>query len=112
MKGVETSNNLTGGISIREDAVGTLVADISRATSVANTGHGIDFDQNRSSASDLSGVLTATVSHATSSTNGGAGVRADSQTPGVGTLLLKTVTTDGNVGGATTGANVVVTIVP
>jgi hypothetical protein len=39
-------------------------------------------------------------------------VRADSQTPGVGTLLLKNVTVDGNVGGATTGNNVVVTIVP
>ena len=95
VRGVETSNNLTGGISIREDAAGSLLANIARATSVANTGHGIDFDENRSGGSDLSGVLTATVSQSTSSTNGGAGVRADSQTPGVGTLLLKNVTVDG-----------------
>lgn len=112
LKGVEASNNLTGGISVREDAVGTLTSAISRATAVANTGHGIDFDENRGSAADVMGILTAKVSQSKSSGNGGAGVRADSQTPGVGTLLLKNVTLEGNTGGTTTGGNVTVTIVP
>ena len=112
LKGVEASNNLAGGISVREDAVGTLTAAISRAKALANTGHGIDFDENRGSAADVMGILTATVSQSTSSGNGGAGVRADSQTPGVGTLLLTKVTLEGNTGGATTGGNVIVTIVP
>ena len=59
-----------------------------------------------------SGELTAKVSQSTSSGNAGAGVRADPQTAGVGTLLLTKVTLEGNTGGATTGGNVVVTIVP
>ncbi len=112
LKGVEASNNLTGGISVREDGIGTLTSAISRATAIANTGHGIDFDENRGSAADVMGLLTAKVSQSTSSRNGGAGVRADSQTPGVGTLLLTKVTLEGNTGGATTGGNVTVTIVP
>jgi hypothetical protein len=110
VKGVETSNNLTGGISVREDAAGTLVSSITRAVSLANTGHGIDFDENRANSSDVSGGLTADVSRSTSSSNSGAGVRADSQT--AGTLLLRDVTLAGNAGGATTGSNVVVTMVP
>ena len=112
LKGVEASNNLAGGISVREDAVGTLTSAISRATAFANTGHGIDFDENRGGAADVMGILTAKVSQSTSSGNGGAGVRADSQTPGVGTLLLQKVTLEGNTGGATTGGNVTVTAVP
>jgi hypothetical protein len=111
-KGVEASNNLTGGISVREDAAGTLTSAISSAKALANTGHGIDFDENRAGAADVMGILTAKVSQSTSSGNGGAGVRADSQTPGVGTLLLKSVTLAGNTGGATTGGNVTVTTVP
>ena len=106
LKGAEASNNLTGGISVREDAVGTLTSAISRAKALANTGHGIDFDENRAGAADVMGILTAKVSQSTSSDNGGAGVRADSQTPGVGTLLLTNVTLEGNTGGATTGGNV------
>ena len=58
------------------------------------------------------GILTAKVSQSTSSSNGGAGVRADSQTPGVGTLLLTKVTLEGNTSGATVGSNVTVTTVP
>lgn len=112
LKGAETSNNLTGGISIREDAAGTLVSSITRATSLENTGHGIDFDENRVNSSDVSGDLTAEVSQSNSSNNGGAGARADSQTPGAGTLLLTNVTLNGNTGGATTGSNVIVTTVP
>jgi hypothetical protein len=106
---VETSNNLIGGISIREDAAGSLVSLITRARSLENGGHGIDFDENRLNATD-SGDLTATVSHSTSSGNTGAGVRADQQTPGAGTLLLSQVTLENNAGGPTAGANVVVTI--
>lgn len=110
---VHTSNNLIGGISIREDAVGSLVSSLTKATSLANNGHGIDFDENRVNSSDPSGDLTATVTKSNSSNNAGAGVRADQQTPpGVGTLLLTKVTLDGNTGGATTGSNVVVTITP
>jgi hypothetical protein len=110
---VETSNNLIGGISIREDANGSLVSSITRATSLANTGHGIDFDENRTDSTDLSGDLTATVTRSNSSNNGGAGIRADQQTPpGIGTLLLDKVTLDANTGGATTGNNLIVTIVP
>ena len=108
---VETSNNLIGGISIREDAVGSLVSAIARATSVGNAGHGIDFDENRLNTSDA-GNLAASVADSTSSTNAGAGVRADQQTPGVGALLLTNATLAGNTGGATTGGGVTVTIVP
>ena len=74
---VEASENLSGGILIREDAAGNLVADIKHAITVGNfgngevAGHGIDFDEN----SD--GDLTATVDHAKSLLNGGAGVRTD-----------------------------------
>ena len=81
LNSVETSNNLFGGISIREDAVGSLVSSITRATSLANSSHGIDFDENRTSAIDVSGDLTATVTRSNSSNNGGAGVRADQQSP-------------------------------
>jgi hypothetical protein len=109
---VETSNNLIGGISIREDAIGSLVSSVTRASSLANTGHGIDFDENRTNANDLSGDLSATVTRSNSSHNGGAGVRADQQTPGLGSLLLERVTLDANTGGATTGNNVIVTVVP
>jgi hypothetical protein len=113
LNSLETSNNLIGGISIREDAVGSLVSSITKATSLANSGHGIDFDENRTNASDLSGDLTATVTKANSSNNGGAGVRADQQSPpGVGSLLLTKVTLNGNTGGPTTGSNVIVTVVP
>lgn len=110
---VEASNNLIGGISVREDADGSLVSSIARARSLANNGHGIDFDENRANAGDASGDLTVSVSRSTSSNNAGAGVRADQQTPpGAGTLLLSAVTLDANGGGATTGSNVVVTVVP
>jgi hypothetical protein len=75
--------------------------------------HGIDFDENRVNSSDVSGDLTATVTRSNSSNNTGAGVRADQQTPpGIGTLLLDRVTLDANTGGATTGNNVIVTVVP
>lgn len=111
LNGVETSNNLIGGISIREDAVGNLVASIARATSVGNGSHGIDFDENRLNTSDV-GNLTASVTNSTSSSNAGAGVRADQQTPGVGALQLTTVTLDGNAGGATAGTGVTVATVP
>lgn len=80
-------------------------------TSLRNVGHGIDFDENRSSATDA-GDLTARVSTSSSSNNGGAGVRADQQTPGVGTLTLAGVTLDGNGGGATAGTGVTVTTTP
>ena len=104
---IETSENEIGGISVREDAEGNLDSDISYATSLANGGHGIDFDENRASTSDA-GNLTASVSHSTSSSNGGAGVRADQQTPGTGTLSLTNVTLENNAGGATTGSNVAI----
>ena len=99
---IETSDNVIGGISVREDAQGNLDSDISYATSLANGGHGIDFDENRANTSDV-GNLTASVSHSTSSNNIGAGVRADQQTPGTGTLSLTNVTLENNAGGATTG---------
>ena len=104
----EASGNETSGMSIREDANGRLVASITRATTTNNDGHGIDFDENRTNATDTSGDLTASVTRSNSSNNSGAGVRADQQTPpGVGSLVLTRVTLDGNVGGPTTGANVV-----
>lgn len=105
----EASNNVIGGISIREDAGGDLVSLVSHSSALANTGHGIDFDENRANASDA-GNLTAEVARSTSSNNGGAGVRADQQTPGTGTLLLSNATLDNNTGGATTGSNVTVTV--
>ena len=111
LNGVEASNNSIGGISIREDAIGSLVSAITGATTLANNGHGIDFDENRADTSDA-GDLTATVTGATSSNNTGAGVRADQQTPGDGTLRLSRVTLEGNTGGTTTGSNVTVTIEP
>ncbi len=111
VNGVEASNNLTGGISVREDAEGSLVSKISNATAVGNTGHGIDFDENRANSSD-SGDLTATVTRANSSNNGGAGVRADQAAPGVGTATLTSVTLNANTGGPTTGGGVTFTIVP
>jgi hypothetical protein len=110
LKGVETSNNLIGGTSIREDADGNLVASMTKATSLANTGHGIDFDEN-TTGTDVTGDLTATVTTSNSSNNGGAGVRADEQSTGVGSLILTTVTLNANVGGATAG-NVTPTIIP
>jgi hypothetical protein len=112
VRGIETSNNLIGGIHIREDAVGTLTSSITRASALGNAGHGIDFDENRLNAADASGAVTAAVSNSTSSNNTGAGVRADSQTPNAGTLTLTNVTLLGNAGGETTGNNVVVTTVP
>jgi hypothetical protein len=108
LKGIEASSNLNGGISIREDAIGTLTASITRATTLTNGTHGIDFDENRVNAADASGAVTAAVSHSNSSNNGGVGVRADSQTPNAGTLTLTNVTLNGNTGGETTGNNVVV----
>jgi hypothetical protein len=108
---VETSNNLIGGISVREDAAGSLASSITRAASVGNAGHGIDFDENRLTTSDV-GNLAATVTDSTSSTNTGAGVRADQQTPGTGTLALTRVTLAANAGGDTAGSGVTVTVVP
>ena len=64
MSDVETSDNLIGGISIREDAAGSLVSSITRAASAGNAGHGIDFDENRATAADA-GDLTATVTDST-----------------------------------------------
>ena len=108
--GVETSNNEVGGISIREDAQGSLAAVLWNVLSLSNAGHGIDFDENRVNTSDP-GDLVASVSSSTSSNNTGAGVRADQQTPGAGSLLLTNVVLSGNGGGATTGSNVTITIV-
>ncbi len=108
---VETSLNVIGGISIREDAVGNLVSDIRNATSIGNADHGIDFDENRLDGSDA-GNLTATVTASSASNNGGAGIRADQQAPGIGSLTLTAVTLNGNTAGPTTGSNVPVTIVP
>lgn len=103
--GVEASNNLIGGIAIREDNLGALTATIERASTTGNAGHGIDFDENRATATDA-------VTDATASFNSGSGVRADQQTPGAGALTLTRTTLDGNAGAATTGAGVTVTVVP
>jgi hypothetical protein len=108
---VEASDNFIGGIQIREDANGDLLASIAAAATLANDGHGIDFDENREGAQDVSGDLTASVSRSISSDNTGAGVRADQQTPpGAGTLLLTRGTRQGNGAGPIAGNNVVVTV--
>lgn len=108
---VEASNNEIGGISIREDAQGSLVSSLWNARTQSNAGHGIDFDENRLNTSDA-GDLIAAVYDSNSSNNSGAGVRADQQTPGTGTLLLSHVVLSGNTGGPTTGSNVTITSIP
>jgi hypothetical protein len=101
---IEASNNNASGVLIREDAAGSLVADVRYATALNNVansevdGHGIDFDEN----SD--GDLTANVSHSTSSNNAGAGVRTDEGGSGAGSVILSFVVLDGNAGGQTTGS--------
>ena len=111
LHGIETTGNLRGGISIREDSTGSLTATISRATSRENAGHGIDLDENRASTTDA-GNLTASVTDATVDHNGLAGVRADQQTPGSGALQLTRVELIGNAAGPTAGSGVVVTVTP
>jgi hypothetical protein len=133
VRGAETTANAIGGINIREQAAGSLVARIEKATATGNlagiavredddgslsatidrsttdgnTGHGMDFDENST------GDLTAAVQRSSSSSNGGVGVRADQQLPGVGALNLVTMTLTGNTGGAiVTNAGVTVTQTP
>jgi hypothetical protein len=110
LEDVVASNNLSSGISVREDAVGNLVSTVRRAQTNGNGNHGIDFDENRANGSDA-GNLSVSVVNSVSTGNTGFGVRADQQTPGTGTLTLEAVNTTGNTGGATTG-NVSPTIIP
>ena len=106
LKGVETSNNFVTdaaatdggrGIFIREDGVGSMIASVTNAKSLANESHGIDFDENGA------GDATVSVTNANSSNNGvpaavipGAGVRADEGGAGAGTATLTNVTLQGN----------------
>ncbi len=109
INGVEASENFRSGISVREDGAGNLVSAISNARVLTNVGQGIDFDENST------GDLTASVTSSTSADNNLFGIRADQQLAsgaGVGSLLLTKVTLTGNVGGTTTGANVVTTVAP
>jgi hypothetical protein len=102
-----TATGNLAGIAIREDDDGSLSAAIDRSTAAGNAGHGIDFDEN------ATGALAATVQRSSSTENGGAGVRADQQVPGSGTLGLDGVTLTGNTGGAiVSNAGVAVTQTP
>jgi hypothetical protein len=101
--GVEASDNLTSGISIREDADGSLVSLQRFAKTERNTNQGIDFDEN------AAGDLTAVVALSTSADNAGFGVRADQGGAGVGALTLDRVTLTGNGAGQTGGGGVTIT---
>ncbi len=113
LKGVETSNNFVTdaaatdggrGMFIREDGVGSMIASVTNATSLANESHGIDFDENGV------GDATVTVTNANSSNHGvplaiiaGAGIRADEGGMGAGTAVLMNATLVGNASGPTAG---------
>src|SRR5918993_2623992 len=91
---VETSNNLIGGISVREDDARALLSKVTTATSLSNGGRGIDFDENGI------GDLTAAVSGSTVSFNADVDIRPDEASTGVGVLYLSAViylTSGGNV---------------
>ena len=100
MRRVEASNNLIGGVSVREDADGDLRSRLERVVAEANSGRGIDFDENGA------GSLAVRASASTSLTNGDVDLRADQQAPGTGAFLLKDVTF------STSGGNVPPTLVP
>ena len=46
LNGIETLQNLVSGVLLREDAAGSLFAEVTAATSRANADRGIDIDEN------------------------------------------------------------------
>ncbi len=106
LNGIETLQNLVSGVLLREDAAGSLLADVTAATSRGNADRGIDFDENAPSASEASepaggGNLTVALRNSTALDNVGLDLRADEGGAGAGTLTITNVTFGTNGGGVT-----------
>ncbi len=118
--GIETSDNVSPlsdddmrGLQLREDAAGSLFADVAAATSRGNEEHGIDFDENAPSADPEDGEapepagggnLTVVLRDSTALGNGGSDIRADEAGAGAG--LFTVVNMVVNVNYVTKGGNV------